>query len=107
VSAAKEKNAVAAFERLRDTEEATPENRITVSRMLLETGRASDALLVLKEIPPRVDESIELRLLRSAAYSANGDNANAIEQCDVALNKEPNNVRVQYRMAQLKGKTRP
>jgi uncharacterized Ntn-hydrolase superfamily protein len=107
VSAAKEKNAVAAFERLRDTEEATPENRITVSRMLLETGRASDALLVLKEIPPRVDESIELRLLRSAAYAAKGDYANAIEQCDVALNKEPKNAQVRYRMAQLKGKTRP
>jgi hypothetical protein len=71
-SAAKEKNAVAAFERLRDTEQATLENRITVSRMLLETGRASDALLVLKEIPPRVDESIELRLLRSAASAARG-----------------------------------
>jgi hypothetical protein len=25
----------------------------------------------------------------------------------VALNKEPKNLRVQYRMAQLKGKTRP
>jgi hypothetical protein len=107
VSAAKEKNAVAAFNRLRGTEEATLENRITVSRMLLETGRASDALLVLEEIPPRVDESIELRLLRSAAYAAMGDYANAIEQCDVALNKEPKNVRVQYRMALLKGKTLP
>jgi uncharacterized Ntn-hydrolase superfamily protein len=107
VSAAKEKSAVAAFERLRDTEEATLENRITVSRMLLETGRASDALWLLKEIPPGVDESIELRLLRSAAYAAKGDYANAIEQCDVALNKEPKNLRVQYRIAQLKGKTRP
>jgi predicted Zn-dependent protease len=102
-----EKNAVAAFERLQDTEEATPENRITVSRVLLETGRANEALLVLKEIPSGVDESIELRLLRSAAYAAKGDYANAIEQCDVALSKEPKNVRVQYRMAQLKGKTRP
>jgi uncharacterized Ntn-hydrolase superfamily protein len=107
VSAAKEKNAVAAFNRLRGTEEATLDNRITVSRMLLETGRASDALLVLEEIPPRVDESIELRLLRSAAYAAMGDYANAIQQCDVALNKEPKNVRVQYRMALLKGKTLP
>jgi len=107
VSAAKEKIAVAAFERLRDTEEATLENRITVSRMLLETGRASDAILVLQEIPPGVDESIELRLLRSAAYAAKGDYPNAIEQSDEALNKEPKNLRVQYRMAQLKGKTRP
>jgi uncharacterized Ntn-hydrolase superfamily protein len=107
VSAAKEKKAVAAFARLRDTEEATLENRITVIRMLLETGRASDALLVLKEIPSGVDESIELRLLRSAAYAAKGDYANAIEQCDVALIKEPKNLRVQCRMAQLKRKTRP
>jgi len=75
--------------------------------MLLETGRANDALLVLKETPPGVDESIELRLLRSTAYAAKGDYVNAIEQCDVALNQEPKNLRVQYRMAQLRGKTRP
>jgi tetratricopeptide (TPR) repeat protein len=107
VSAAKEKNAVAAFDRLRDTEEATLENRITVSRVLLESGRASDALLVLKEIPSGMDDSIELRLLLSAAYAAIGDYANALKQCDAALNKEPKNVRVQYRMAQLQRRTRP
>jgi hypothetical protein len=68
------------FERLRDSEEATLESRIAVSRMLRETGRASDALLVLQQIPPGVDESVELRLLRSAARAAKGDYANAIEQ---------------------------
>ena len=63
--------------------------------------------MVLKETPAVMDESVELRLLRSAAYAAKGDYANAIEQCDAALNEEPKNLRVQFRMAQLKGKTRP
>ena len=58
-------------------------------------------------MPSGVDESIELRLLRSAAYAAKGDYPNAIEQCDVALIKEPKNLRVQYRMAQLKRKNAP
>jgi len=104
VAAEKEKDAMAAYERLRDTKEATMENRFAVTRMLLEVGHAGDALLVLNGIPEGVEESIELRLLRSTAYAAKGDYTKAIEQCDVALKKEPKNLRVQLRMAELKRK---
>jgi tetratricopeptide (TPR) repeat protein len=101
VSAEKEKNPVVAFERLRLAKGATMEDRIAAGRMLLEVGHAGDAVSVLNEIPQGTEESIELRLLRSAAYASKGEYVNAIAQCHAALKKAPKNSRVEIRMAEL------
>jgi predicted Zn-dependent protease len=90
-----------AYERLRLANEAAPEKGVQISRMLLEIGHPKEALVVLNDIPRRLDESIGLRLLRSAAYAATGDYPNAIEQCEVTLKKEPNESGVRLRMARL------
>jgi Tfp pilus assembly protein PilF len=42
-----------------------------------------------------------MMLLKSTAYAAAGDYVNAIAQCDAALKREPKNLRVQIRMAEL------
>jgi len=101
VSAEKEKNAVTAYEQLRGSKEATPERRVSVGRILLEAGHANEAILILNERTQRVEESIELRLLRSTAYAAVKGYVNAMAQCDAALKSEPKNLRVQIRMAEL------
>jgi uncharacterized Ntn-hydrolase superfamily protein len=101
VTGEKEKQAMEAHERLRAAKEATMEERVAVSRILLEVGHANEAIVVLDERTPGVGESIELRLLRSTAYAAAGDYVNAMAQCDAALKREPKNLRVQIRMAEL------
>jgi hypothetical protein len=88
VTAEQEQNAVAAYERLRQAKEAEPEKRVQISRMLLEVGHPNEVLVALNDILPRGDESVDLRLLRSAAYAATGDYQNAIEQCDVSLKRD-------------------
>jgi hypothetical protein len=57
--------------------------------------------LILNERRQGAEESIELRLLRSTAYAAVGEYVNAIAQCDAALKREPKNLRVQIRIAEL------
>jgi uncharacterized Ntn-hydrolase superfamily protein len=106
VTAEQEQNAIAAYERLRLVKEAEPERRVQISRMLLEIRHLKEALAVLNDIPQRGDESVDLRLLRSAAYAATEDYQNAIEQCDAALKREPNELRVRLRMAQLEWQAR-
>jgi uncharacterized Ntn-hydrolase superfamily protein len=101
VSAEKEKNAVAAYEQLRESKDATLERRVSVGRILLEAGHANEAIVVLNERTGGAEESIELRLLRSTAYAAAKDYVNAMAQCDAALKSEPTNLRVQIRMAEL------
>jgi uncharacterized Ntn-hydrolase superfamily protein len=102
VSAEKQKNAVAAYEQLRESKDATLERRVSVGRILLEAGRADEAIVVLNERTPGAEESIELRLLRSTAYTAVKDYVSAMAQCDAALKSEPKNLRVQIRMAELR-----
>jgi len=66
-------------------------------------GRALErSILVLEGVPQRLDEPVELRLLRSAAYAASGEYGKAIGQCEAALKKEPDEPRVRQRMAHLK-----
>jgi uncharacterized Ntn-hydrolase superfamily protein len=101
VSAEKERNAVAAYEQLRESKDTTLERRVSVSRILLEAGHANEAILILNERTQRVEESIELRLLRSTAYAAVKDYVNAMAQCDAALKSDPKNLRVRMRMAEL------
>jgi uncharacterized Ntn-hydrolase superfamily protein len=101
VTSEKEKKAMGAYERLRTAKEKAMEERAAVARMLLEVGHADEAILVLNERTPGGEESIEVRLLKSTAYCAAGDYVNAIAQCDAALKREPKNLRVQIRMAEL------
>jgi uncharacterized Ntn-hydrolase superfamily protein len=101
VSAEKERNAVAAYEQLRVSKDTTLERRVSVGRILLEAGRADEAIFILNERTHGAEESIELRLLRSTAYAAVKDYVNAMAQCDAALKSEPNNLRVRMRMAEL------
>jgi hypothetical protein len=101
VSAEKEKNAVAAYEQLRELKNATLEMRVLVGRILLEAGHANEGIVVLNERTQRVEESIELRLLRSTAYEAVKDHVNAMAQCDAALKSEPKNLRVRMRLEEL------
>jgi uncharacterized Ntn-hydrolase superfamily protein len=101
VTSEKEKKAIGPYERLRATKEATIEERIAVGRMLLEVGHANEAILVLNERTQGAEESIEMMLLKSTAYAAAGDYVNAIAQCGAASKREPKNLRVQIRMAEL------
>jgi uncharacterized Ntn-hydrolase superfamily protein len=101
VSAEQEQNAVAAYEQLRQANDAEPEKGVRVSRRLLEIGHPKEALIVLNDIPQRSEESVDLRLLRGTAYAAIGDYPDAMEQCQMALKKEPNDSRVRLRMARL------
>jgi Tfp pilus assembly protein PilF len=55
----------------------------------------------LNDIPQRSEESVDLRLLRGTAYAAMGNYRDAMEQCQMALKKEPNDSRVRLRMARL------
>jgi len=102
VSAEQQRNAAAASELLRESKTATLENRIAVGRRLLEVGRPNEALTVLSGTTQETEESSELRLSRSTAYAATGDYARAIEECTVALKKEPRDSRVLLRMERLK-----
>jgi uncharacterized Ntn-hydrolase superfamily protein len=106
VTAEQVKSAVAAYEQQRAAKGSTMEERVAVGRMLLEVGRAGEAILVLNERMSGAEESIELRLLRSIAYAAKGDYVNAMAQCDAALKQEPKNWRVQIRMAELQREAR-
>jgi uncharacterized Ntn-hydrolase superfamily protein len=101
VTAEKEKNAVAAYEQLRESKDTTLERRVSVGRILLEAGRADEAILVLNERTPGAEESIELRLLRATAYAAVKDYMNAMAQCDAALKREPKNLRTRMRLEEL------
>ncbi len=101
VTSEKEKKAIEEYERLRAAKEATMEERIAVGRMLLEVGHANEAILILNERTPGAEESIEMTLLKATAYAAAGDYVNAMAQCDAALKREPKNLRVQIRMAEL------
>jgi len=64
-------------------------------------GRAREAILVLGVIPPGAEESIELRLARVTAYAAAGDSVKAMAECEAALKKEPKNLRVRMKLAEL------
>jgi len=101
VSSEQEKSAVAAFQGLGHTEDMAIENRSQIARMLLEAGHADKALVVLNAIPEGPDDSVDLRLLRSAAYAAMGDYTDATEQCNAALLKAPNQQRLRRRIARL------
>ncbi len=101
VTSEKEKKAMEAYERLRAAKEATLEERIAVGRVLLEVGHTNEAILILNERTEGAEESIEMMLLKSTAYAAAGDYVNAMAQCDAALKREPKNLRVQIRMAEL------
>ncbi len=101
VSAEEEKNAVAAFEQVRGSKDTTLERRVSVGRILLEVGRADEAILILNERTQGDEESIELRLLRATAYAAVKDYVNAMAQCDAALKSEPKNLRVRMRLEKL------
>ncbi len=67
----------------------------------MEAGHADEAILILNERTPGAEESIELRLMRATAYAAVKDYVNAMAQCDAVLKREPKNLRVQIRMAEL------
>jgi len=101
VTAEQQQHAVAAYERLRRANETEPQKGVQISRILLEAGHSKEALVVLNDIPQRSDESIGLRLLRATAYAAVGDYPNAIEQCEVAVEMEPNDSRVRLRLLRL------
>jgi uncharacterized Ntn-hydrolase superfamily protein len=101
VTTDEEKKALAAYERIRAAKEASLDERVAVGRMLLEVARAREAILVLRVIPPRAEESIELRLARATAYAATGDSVKAKAECEAALKKEPKNLRVRMRLAEL------
>ncbi len=102
VTARQEQDAVAAFEHLQGASKTDSETRVRVSRRLLETGHPTEALIVVSEILQSEDESVDLRLLRAAAYEASGDYRTAIEQCQLALKAKPSDLRVQLRLARIK-----
>jgi len=102
VTAEQERNAVAASQHLREQRTATLEGRVAAGRRLLEVGHANEALAVLSVTTREGEESSELRLLRSTAYTATGDDAKAMEECTLALRKEPKDSRVLLRVERLK-----
>lgn len=101
VSSDQEKSVVAAYQDLSQKSDAAIESQIQICRALLEIGHVDEALVILKRIPAGSDESLDLRLLRSTAYAAKGDFRGAIEQCNAALRKAPNQERVRRRMTRL------
>jgi uncharacterized Ntn-hydrolase superfamily protein len=101
VTSEKEKNALAAYEHMRAAKDASMEERVAVGRMLLEVGRPREAILVLGVIQAGTEESTEWRLVRATAYAAAGDCVNAKAECEAALKREPKNLRVRMRLAEL------
>jgi uncharacterized Ntn-hydrolase superfamily protein len=101
VTSEKERKAMAAYERVRRAQEASVEERVEVGRKLLEVGRPREAISILNERMQGAEESIKLRLTRATAYAGVGDYANAMAECDAALKREPKNLRVRMRMAEL------
>lgn len=105
ISPEQEQKALAEYERIRQTQDATVDRRIEVSEMLLEVGRADQALDILDATPQSAAASTDLGLLRSAAYAARGDYSKAIEQCKSILEKTPNQERVRRRIARFEQAT--
>jgi Flp pilus assembly protein TadD len=104
VSEEQKQNAVAESHRL--TKDAAPEKRLEVARLLLETGRADEALAVLNALPQGTGESLEILLLRSTALEAQGNTGDAIVQCQAAAAKSPDNPRVLMRLGRLQQKVK-
>lgn len=102
VSEEQQQNALAESHRL--TKDATPEKRIEVARLLLETGRADDALSVLNALPQGTGESVESLLLASTALEALGKTSEAIAQCHAAAAKSPDSPLVLRRLGRLEQK---
>jgi uncharacterized Ntn-hydrolase superfamily protein len=102
ISEEQQQNALAESHLL--TKDATAERRIEVARLLLETGRADNALAVLNALPQSTGESVESLLLPSNALEALGKTSEAIAQCHAAAAKFPNNPLVLKRLARLEQK---
>jgi uncharacterized Ntn-hydrolase superfamily protein len=101
ISPEQEQQVLADYERVRQAQDVAIDRRIEVSKMLLEIGRADQALNVLDTTPESAAESTDLGLLRSAAYAAKGNYSKAIEQCKSILQKTPNQERVRQRIARF------
>ena len=99
ITAEQQQNALAESHRL--TKDATPEKRIQVARLLLETGHPDNALAILNALPQGVGESIESLLLASTALEALGKTSDAIAQCRAAAAKSPDNPLILKRLARL------
>lgn len=106
VSPEQEKSVLAAYQDLSQMKETAIERRIQVTRALLEIGHVDEALVVLNGMSESSDKSVDLRLLRSAAFAAKRDYSDAIEECNAALRKAPNDQRVRRRMARLELETK-
>jgi uncharacterized Ntn-hydrolase superfamily protein len=101
ISPEQEQKVLADYERMRQAQDATIDRRIELSKMLLEIGRADQALNILDTTPKSAAESNDLVLLRSAAYAAEGKYSKAIDQCKSILQKTPNQERVRRRIARF------
>jgi uncharacterized Ntn-hydrolase superfamily protein len=101
VTADEEKKALAAYERVLAAKEVSMEVRAEMGRILLEVGRPRDAILVLRVMPTGAGESTNVRLVRATAYAATGDYTNALAECEAAQQKDPKNLRVHMRLAEL------
>ena len=101
VSREQEQRALEAYRKISDPKQVSPEERVDLSRKLLEVGHPQEALVLLRQ-PDGAGQTIQFDLLRAQAYSAEGNDTAALEQCMHAQKQDPQNLRVRLRIAQLK-----
>jgi predicted Zn-dependent protease len=104
VSAEQQQRALEAYHKISDPKQASLEEPLDVSRKLLEAGHPQEALALLNSQPDGAGQAIQFDLLRAQAYSAEGNDAGALEQCMHAQKQDPQNTRVRLRIARLKQK---
>jgi uncharacterized Ntn-hydrolase superfamily protein len=99
VTSEQEQSALSAFHKLPDAKQITPQDRIEISRLLLEVGHPREALTLLNNVTDPV--GVDIQLLRAEAYAASGNYRDAMKQCREAATKAPQDLRVHLRLREL------
>ena len=107
VTADEEHRALAAATDLQRTNSTKSEDYIPVSRMLLEVGRALEALKLLNDSGQGAATSVPLMLAKASAYSALGDKANSLKECRAAAALEPEDLRIRRKIRRLQSEGEP
>ena len=101
VTADQERRAVAAADDLRQTHSISTADYVQASRMLLEVGRAKEALALLDDSGQIAEASVASLLAEASAYLALGDKASSLKECRAAAALAPEDLRIRRRIARL------
>lgn len=103
VSTQDEQAALADYDDIVKSKEASPDKRAQTARKLLEAGHSAEALMLLTQSPAsKTRQEAQVEMLIAEAYAAQGQYAQAIEHSEAGLKTDPHNQRLHRMLVRFK-----